>query len=399
MRRYRPLPRRELAEVLEAIPSYRQSILAQSDNCLLSALFELEGYRYTNAAQARGIIFHRFAAELLRTLRQTGEVQIPVAEALAILYEVMAQRTVPDEDVVLPPAAERRLLRILAIKFASENRFTTSRIMAVEEQLQATISYPHPDGGTVERLVTGTPDALIADPPTSEDPTPGIIVPDWKTTRRAPPKGDAGGHWDDAEHISYQGYFQQRLYGLLVLRTFPMADRVKLREFYPLERTARYATIYRGDLEHLEAEFSVLLELLDRAIAGGSRSRVWQPSPGKHCSYCSRPQRCPLEADVRIREGGIATPAEARRAGAEYVVAKTVGSALHEALKAWVDAHGPVEVKSAKGRAQLRWRTNRGGGRTFGVYVPDDSDRGPLDPELEAAFREAADRTEEGATA
>jgi hypothetical protein len=392
-RRYRRLPRRQLGAVLEAFPEHRQTILGQFDNCRLSALFELEGYPHTNAEQARGILFHRFAARVLTTLRQTGEVEIPVGEALAILYEVMAQRDVPDEEVVLPPARERRLLRILAIKFAAENRFSTDRIMMVEERLRTTLTYPHPDGGLVERVLTGAPDAVIA----AEG---GIVIPDWKTTRRAPARGDEGDHHDDPDHVSYQGYFQQRVYGVLGLHRFPAAEFVRLREFYVFEGVARYATILRSDLEHVEQELATLMELLDRAIAGGSRSRLWAPSPGKHCAYCPKPVRCPIEADVRLHEGGITGPAQARRAAAEYVLARRVGEDLHEALANWCDHHGPVDVKSAKGRAQVRWKANSTGrGRRFGVHVPEASDRGPDDPQLERVFLEVAERAREAGVA
>jgi hypothetical protein len=390
-RRRWALPERSLDGVVEAFPALRQSLLSDFDDCALSALFALEARGYTSSYQARGILFHRFAGKLLRTMRETGEVQIPVAEALAILAEACAQRDVPDEDVVWLPARERRLLRICVISLVTGKPFNMSRLVAVEERLRWIVTYPRPEGGLVRRELTGQPDAVVADPPD------GVIVIDWKTTRKAPPPGPRrdepkGDHWDDPEHLSYQGYFQQRLYGLLCLHRYPAADRVSLREFYPLEGVARYATVYRSDLGSLEDEFSALAEVLDRALAGGSRSAIWRPSPGVHCNYCPAPQRCPIEADVRAREGGIATPGEARRAAAEYVVAKQVSKRLHEALKGWVDLYGPVPVKAAKGRYEVRWKGQRGGGKVFGVHVPDASDRGPDDPALDRAFEEIAER-------
>jgi hypothetical protein len=718
------LPARTLGEVVRDFPAIRQSLLASWDNCALSTLFELEGYAFTNAAQARGIIFHRYAGEVLRTLRETGEVRMPTEEAMAILYEVCAQRDVPLEDVVVVPARERRLLRIAALKLVAENEFRMDRLVAVERRLSAPVRYTAADGSTVERELTGQPDALLMDP----DPDPsqsGAVVLDWKaqpldagvltptgwstigalsagdevigadgqptrvvgvypqghkevfrveftdgasteccddhlwavrrtgrpwtvralrdiresretadgrywqvpavapvhyaeqtddhpvdpyllgvllgdghvpvvgtpmvssadaevltsvrhllpagveprhssahdwrlvgeprqsrnplkaalaalglvglgaaekvvparymsassrdrlallqvlmdtdgfvsvmnqvsfasasrvlaeqvrelvwslggratiktwakpphqdshcvylrmpvcpfrlgrkarrwqpnaltmgrgiraavpvgskptacirvaasdslyvtddfivthnTTRKAPAQGptrheERGQHWDDPDHVSYMGYFQQRFYGLLVLRNFPAVQRVRLREFYPLEGVARYATIYRGDLEHLEREFSALVEVLDRALASGSDGPAWTPSPGRHCSYCPAPQRCPIEGDVRVREGGITSHAEAERAAAEFVVASEVRGVLREALKAWVDVYGPVRVKAAKGRYELRFN----GGR-FGVHVPEVSDRGP-DGRIEDAFAAAAARKRE----
>lgn len=409
MARRRPLPPRTLEEVIEAFPAHRQSLLSTFDNCSLSALFGLENTPFTNAAQARGIIFHRTAAEILRTLRRTGEVKMPVSEALEILYEQAAQRDVPPEDVVTVPIRERRLLRIGVIKLVSHNEFRMKRLIAVERRLSTTVEYPHPEGGMVTRKLTGQPDALIADPKTEYDPVSGAIVLDWKMSLRAPPKGRDDDHWDTPESVSYNGYFQQRKYGLLVLKNYPSVQRVRLREFYPLENVARYGTVYRTDIEHLEREFAVLAELLDRALMGGSASKQWQPSPGKHCAYCPSPTRCPIKDDVRAREGGIATFPEMKRAVNEYVWMGETRKELHEALKNYIAEHGGengedyVTVSSPKGRYAVGWRKNKtGNGKQFTVFVPPqpdptitpnepEIDTGP-DPRLDAALAEARER-------
>lgn len=386
MPRRRTLPARTPAEVLEAFPHLRQSLLADFDSCRLMTRFGLEVADFNTPAQARGILFHRFAAEVLRTLRRTGEVMIPVQEALAVLREVVAQRDVPDHEVVTVPAGERRLLRIAAIKFAHENEFRMDRLIDVERRLYARLPVQDAEGNRVDRIVTGQPDALIADPPD------GAVVLDWKTTLQPPARYSGEQEDPGPSGVSYLGYFQQRMYALLVMHNYSAVQRVTLREFYVLKSEARTATVHRADLEHVEDELAALAEQLDRALAAGGESQLWHPQPGKHCSYCPRPQSCPIEADVRAREGGIATRAEAARAAAEYVVAGQVKTVLHDALKPWVESYGPISVKSSKGRYQVRWKTNKGGGRTFGVHVPEASDRGPADPDLEAAFREAAER-------
>jgi hypothetical protein len=391
--RPRPLPRREsLDAVIEAFPDLRQSLLGDFDSCRLMTRFGLEGYPYSNGAQARGIIFHRFAAEFLRTLARTGEQSMPVSEALEILYEVSAQRDVPDAEVVTCPARERRLLRIAVVKFVSENTFNMERLIDVERRLYATVRYPDPDGVMVERTITGQPDALVASPPD------GAVVLDWKTTLKAPAPY-TGEQQDHPDGVSYMGYFQQRIYALLVMANYPAVQTVTLREFYPFEAAARTATVHRAQLEHIEREVADLAEGLDRALRAGADSALWEPSPGKHCSYCPKPNRCPIEEDVRAREGGITSQAQAERAAAEYVVAGEVRSKLHEALKAWFELHGPVKVKSSKGRYVVRWKTNKGGGRTFGVHVPLESDRGPDDAALADAFKDAATRRRRGRAA
>lgn len=400
--RSKPLPVRSHEEVLAAYPALRQSRLASFDSCRLLARFEIEGVQFSNAAQARGVLFHRYAGEVLRTLKRTGETKIATEDALAILYEVVEQRqrwneatggfeAIPDAEVVWCPAPERRLLRILALKFAGYP-FRMERLWSVERRLTTTVRYVHhATGEQIERVITGQPDAVLGDPPD------GAVILDWKTARQPPPKGDQGDHHDDPEHVSYMGYFQQRAYGLLVLRNYPGVQKVTLREFYVLPGEARYATVYRSDEEHLERELGALAGLVDRALEGGHKSKLWQPTPGKHCGLCPRPSSCPIEADVRAhvgdgsKGGGIASKAHAAKLAGEYVVAKEVAANLHGALRAWVDVHGPIGVKSSKGRAELRWKSQRNG-RVFGLHVPDPSAVEPVDDRIEDAFAEAAER-------
>jgi hypothetical protein len=248
-------------------------------------------------------------------------------------------------------------------------------------------------GLTVERLITGQPDVLLG------GAADELIVLDWKTTRQPPAMGDpSGAHEDDSEHVSWDGYFQQRCYGLLALVNYPEIKRVTLKEYYPLAGVARHASLTRDRLEHVERELATQAELLDRALMGGHDSALWKPTPGYACRYCPRPNQCPIEADVRVfangtGAGGVATQAQAAKLAGEYVVAKTVYKRIAAALKPWVDAKGPIDVQDAKGRAQLRWRQNKTGGKgTFGMFVPEASDRGPADPTLEETFAGIAER-------
>lgn len=386
------LPQRDLAGVIEAFPALRQSLLGDFDSCRLATRWSLEGVPSTNPAQARGILFHRFAGEVLRTLSATGETSIPVAEALEILYEVCAQRDVPDAEVVLCPAEERRLLRILAIKFVTQNVWQMDRLMAIEERLYADVDYVGPTGDIVTRRITGQPDALLADPPD------GLIVLDWKTTQSPPPEyrpRDGVERYDHGRGLSYLGYFQQRVYALLALHRYPAASSVTLREYYPLKDATREATVLRVDLEHIERELALLAELLDRALMGGSSSGLWQPTAGRHCGWCPRPGDCPLSAQVRLAEGGITSEDQARQAAAQYVLATRDKDLLTTALKSWVEDHGPVPVKSGKGRYEVRWKYSAtSGSRSFGLHVPDVSDRGPVDPVLDRTFEALQERVE-----
>lgn len=395
----RKLPECSLEQVEAAYPSYRQSLLSKADNCSLSTLFDLEGNDYTTHEQARGIIFHRYAAELLRTLWRTGEHQIPHEEAMQILYEVSRQREVEPHEVVVVPARERRLLRICALALAN-TPLDMSKVLEIETRHTATLNYDHPVHGRVERTISGTPDVVVADPPH------GLVVIDWKTAPSAPaptPTNEQGdevqAHWTgDHLHVSYEGYFQQRFYALLLLRAFPEIQYVTLRERYVLPRESRNATVPREALEHIEQELAVDVELLDRAIEGGSASELWKPSPGKHCDFCRRPTSCPIEAEARELEGGVTSQAQAERIAAETIVAQRIYKDGMEACKAWHDATSrPIPVRNAKGRQELRWGQDSKGKRRFKIHPVETSDRGPRDPELEQTINEAAERKAEAA--
>jgi hypothetical protein len=61
-------------------------------------------------------------------------------------------------------------------------------------------------------------------------------------------------------------------------------------------------------------------------------------------------------------------------------------------LKPHVNEFGPVDVRHAKGRLQWRWKVGSTGKRTFGLHVPEASDRGPEDARLAAIMDEAKER-------
>jgi hypothetical protein len=430
MARSRPLPVRTRDEVLAAFPTLRQSLLASFDDCRLKTRWNIEGVEFDSPAQARGQLFHKVAAEILRTLWRTGNTSMPTEEAMAVLYEVIAQRDVPDRDVVWLPAKERRILRRCVIALVHDygtdrpREFEMTRLIAVEgtsveggDPLRIPLEYPASEpcancatlradgvgpehrcpycngsgwvqtGGMVERIATGRPDAVLAVPPD------GLEILDWKTDRQPPPKGEENDeHRDDAEHVSYQGYFQQRTYGVGALRRWPHVKWVRLREFYVLAGEARWATIHREHMEHIERELAAEVELLDRALMGGHRSELWAPTPGHHCRYCPRPAQCPIPRRER-GEGAIGSSREvAAQYGAEAVVAQTIYKEHVKALKPHVNEFGPVDVRHAKGRLQWRWKVGSTGKRTFGLHVPEASDRGPEDARLAAIMDEAKER-------
>lgn len=396
---YRQVPEKpiDVSAVMARFPTLRQSLLGSFDECALRTLFELQfANGWSTHPQARGTIFHRFAAECLRTMKQYDHEQIPVGDALEILYEAAEQKDVPVEDIVRVPLRELKDLRMAAVKFAHDNTFTVRNIIAVERRLQGEISYDAPDGQKITRTLTGQIDALIAGGPDH------AIVLDWKDTWGLPPmpREDPGPEGDEA-HLSYEGYFQQRFYGWLILVNYPAIQRVTMREFYVRKTKVRKATLYRKDLHEVERELAILAQQFDMAVAGGLPSEPfelgkmgrWNPSPGKHCGFCLRPGLCPIEREAR-GAGMIVSKREAMDAVAEVAVAERVREHRLEAIKVWVERHGPVPVRWSKGRRVLGWRQH-GKTRRFEFYTPDDSDRGAPPAEsqrLQEAMQAATER-------
>lgn len=410
-----------LEEAVRLFPTVRQSLLAKHDDCPLSTLFELKFARGWNThPQARGTLFHRFAAAYLRELQAQEKKTLPLAVGYAILEETCHQQNVPPADIVRVPLRMMPELRMVVKKFVKDNQFSYWKIVDIEKRLSAKLSYPHPSGGFVERELTGQLDALLYE----ERGGDGAIVIDWKDTWALPPEPkerdpeEYVGEDDELRGISYHGYFQQRFYGWLVMKNFRNVNRVTLREFYARKTKARKATLTRDRLPEVEEELSYLVEAFDRAIAAGEppwpigfwpnpetgapddfdveRLGHWKPSPGRHCGFCAASRHCPLEEDVRIEAGGAITSWErAKRAAAELQVVERVRQVLIGGLKGFVETQGaPVPVKHSKGRRVIGWyQTKRG--RRFGLFTPDESDRGghpDLDAQLAEAMRQATKR-------
>jgi hypothetical protein len=389
----RPVGRDEL---LRALPAIRQSSLSLFDDCELAALF---GLRYENGwsthPQAKGTIIHRALSECLREMQRQDSMTIPADVAEAILEEKVRQKDVAPEDRVRVPLRDFPLMEMAMRKFANDNSFTIRNLIDVERRLEATISYRDEETGElVERTVTGQLDALIARPPDE------AVVIDWKDTWALPPERD-----EDADDpgLSYHGYFQQRFYAVLVMQNYPSINAVVLREFYVRRTKARPARITRQDLPRVERWLAVLVEAYDEAMQAGPPRKLsidviekhghWKPSPGRHCFNCHKAALCPIDDDYK--DGGIRTPEDAEAAAAARQQARSIDKRLTGWLKTWVDIHGPVPVKRAKGRLVLGYRKIKGGLR-FEEHVPEASDRPPTqdayNPNLADAMRASVEQ-------
>lgn len=352
-------------EAVERFPRLRQSTLASFDRCALSTSFE-QSYEqgWSSFPQARGTMFHRVAAEMLKTMFRLEDNTLPVSEAIAILDEQIRQddvdKTCPkcgadaawdagekkvvcanghrtESDFVNLPMSELKDLRWTVAKFAKENAFDIANLVDVEQRIDATVRYPDGQGGGVDRVLTGQLDALFI----VGDQADHAIVLDWKDTWALPAPTEVG----------FDGYFQQRFYAWLVFRNYPTVQRVTLREVYVRYSEHREADVWRGDIEDVEADLSALAERFDAAFT----LRRFPPTPGKHCGFCPLPERCPIFPAVR-GEGAVTDAETAERFARELTVAKAAVKSRDAGLKAWVERNGPVPISDHKGKRQIGFR-------------------------------------------
>jgi hypothetical protein len=310
-----PFPR-----ALATWPRVRQSLLGAFDLCSLEARlaqeFEyldpldpadeaLERLQWHTHPQARGTIFHRWAARLLHLLsaldqdaladavecpdcgarpndesHREGDTKVYVEnnlchvcgrallkrvslteEALDLLCEVLRQDDIADEDVVRVPQAHVKDLEWIVCKFSREQRFQIANFIDAEDRLHATLEYPNPHGGVVVRELSGQIDAWFAEE--LEDGSLHAYVIDWKDTWAIP----------GATTISREGYWQQRFYAWLVMKNNPTVNAVTLREVYVRYKGGdsgrdnhREATITRDRLPMIERQLAIVTESFDRAM-------------------------------------------------------------------------------------------------------------------------------------
>ena len=369
---------------LAAPDPIRQSHIARFDNCALSLLLDVQSpLRQPSVLAARGTLFHRWVAAALRQMRASGEQFYPVEMGMELLLRIVAQQDVPDDEVVHVPMRELSWLRVLVTKWCEGGPFNAQRVLAVEEELSATVRVPDGNGGTYDRVLQGHTYVLVADP----DPyTPGIVVVDWKTGWANPAKQsepDPGQRRED--RISDQGYVQQVVYGILVLLNFPSVQRVTLREAYIMYGEYREATVYRNDLERLLDVVTAVIAQADRAFADGPESRRWLPTAGTHCAMCPAARKCPIKEWVGIP----ADADEALQMAREWIVAGQVRKERLPYLHGWVDAHGPIEIDEGKGRRVVGWVENStGNGRSFRIYEPEAAPDSPFDERMAQALAE-----------
>lgn len=342
-------------KALALYPRLRQSTLSVFDACALGASWKLqhENHTWSSHPAARGQIVHRTLARCMTLAVENEERVIPVEVGIAEFEDVMRQADIPmespDGDSVSPvPLRELAQARVSVITFCKGSEWDTNEVRGIERRLVATITYPDGHGGAVERVVTGRLDLFLI----HEGGWHATVV-DYKDTWAIPPEPAEDLADDDDEEISEEGFFQQRMYALLVFLNFPGIQRVTLRETYVRYMTSkttkptRESSIDRYQLPELIAEFSALVERFDRSV----EEDAWKPAPGSHCWNCIQPESCPILPKAR-REGRVTDQEEAQRVAGWINVAEAALRRYRAALRPWTNRHGPIEMRDAKRR---RW--------------------------------------------
>lgn len=309
-----------------------------------------------------GTAFHAFQEKYLRQLAVSGEVQMPTQEAIEVMYEALAQLpfVLPFDDL--------DDLRIMVLKFCDIQ--WNPRLLkhaAFEEELRAEIVCP--DG--VTRVLKGTPDVLMFDPPA------GLLITDGKSGRGRPrgprTEPEPGEIVEKREYLS--DLFQGDVYSLLGMRRYPTAQYALFREYHVRSGQIRQGRLMREQLEHVERKLAVLMMRLDDAISEGEASKLWRPRPGRHCTrQCPVARSCPIPQEMR-GDGAIETPEQANEAAARWAVLEGEREALRGQLKAYVeDPSHPLPA--ANENEQVRWEPPVGKGRKFGLHPSVEVERG-----------------------
>lgn len=347
--------------IVETEPfTLRQSTLATFSRCPLSARFEIEAGERHAPELARGSLFHEVMERCLRALHAHGGEQIPQAEALEIMYAVLADEEGREQGPLVLPSEERTALRQIVVRWVTDRKWNTRQIMALERQLRSEIVGP--DG--VARVLTGTPDVLIAEPPD------GVVIYDAKTGWGPPKTPRTEEPQERRRYLTERGNYQLDAYGLLVMDEYPAVMKATLREDHPRVDEQREATLHRDELEHVRRLIGIDLMLAEQGLREGPESGVWKPVPGKACSWCLRPRECPRAAATR-GEGAIDGPAAAVEFALDVEPLTARRDHTLKAAKAWVDAHGPIPLPDGR---ILGWQETEKDGkvrRSFCIHHPE----------------------------
>jgi PD-(D/E)XK nuclease superfamily len=351
---------------------YRQSTLRSYVACPRSTV--LSSHLTTGTVGSRadlGSAFHATAAEILRTLRRQGEVQISTEEAVCVMREVVAAGPWVLSAQDYNGDGDRPGLVQMVCNFAGET-WNPARFMAIEQRLSMEI--PCPDGEI--RLLTGTPDLVVADPDTQ---LPGIVVIDHKTGMARPQSPrvtpEDGEPIRGAQYLTDGSFTQFAIYSVLAFNEWPGTQR-----FIGREKSWRWlgpwreVTITREEAqEHLTPWVAELMMKLDRGRTEGEGSEHAQPRPNAGCATrCPVKRSCPVPQEQR-GVGAITSPEEADAEARRWAVIKALDPEMRAALKTYHEESG--YAPQVTDGLVVRWRDRASGkGREFGIFSPAEAE-------------------------
>lgn len=335
---------------------FRQSRAKSYVICQRRAVLDSEWSGGLVGASAElGSAFHAAVAEILRTLRTQGEEQMATQECIEVMREVYAAGSWvlgPGDGTASSTGYD--MLVQMTLTFADAK---WSRPLAIEDRLSHEVRGP--DG--VLRMATGTPDAVLYEPP-------NLVLFDHKTGLAKPPTPDVipdDGTIRGLQYMSGEADFQLVYYGLLALKQWPKAQAITLRERnWRWNSPAREATMTRQDLEHAEPYLGDLLAKMDRGLVEGEGSEFAKPRAGAHCaSRCPVSRSCQIPAEQRGL-GALDSPEAASAEAERWLLFGTLRKQFRNALVAYHEQTGdPIIV----GGGELKWHAKPSGGREFAI--------------------------------
>lgn len=232
------------------------------------------------------------------------------------------------------------MLMGLAWKFCDTHTFNIDKIVDLEEEYTTEV-----DGLTL----TGRPDVLEIDGRVA-------TVRDYKTG------------WAIDPETELRGSFQGRWYAKLVFDNYPQIHTVRLVWEYERWSQTREVAIEKSDLPDIDA----MLAALAARIRRSRLTDDWPATPGKWCSLCPSPQRCPIPDQYR-GEGLVTSPESAQAVGELLLTIDAIAAKAKKSLRAWCDEHGGFEI----------------GGMRFDFQASADSERVIDKDALRAAMTQA----------
>lgn len=134
--------------------------------------------------------------------------------------------------------------------------------------------------------------------------------------------------------------FQLAVYAWLITKEYPQVNQFTVRLDFVRHDVVREATLDIGRVVMVENQVMGLIGQVEQAIAKGK----FPARPGAFCGWCGYATLCPAAKDIPAEMQPVSTPEAARKAAEELAVLERLVAVRKEALKAYCNVAGPVEV-------------------------------------------------------